>query len=63
MNMQEIRVIARNIGVKPGKMTKVELVRAVQREEGNFDCFATAANESCGQGECLWLKDCGKMAP
>jgi len=62
MNVQEIRQIAVQIGVKPGKMDKTRLVKTIQRQEGNFDCFATAYNCECDQDDCLWRKDCFAIA-
>jgi hypothetical protein len=58
MNVQEIRQIATQVGVKPGKMNKTLLVRTIQRQEGNFDCFASAIDGQCDQDNCLWRKDC-----
>jgi hypothetical protein len=63
MNVTEIRQIAKQHGVKPGKLSKIELVREIQRTEGNFDCFATANNSDCDQTACLWREDCFSMAP
>lgn len=62
MNMQEIRGIARERGLKPGKLPKVELVRSIQRREGNSDCFATGHVAVCGQLGCLWREDCLKLS-
>ena len=62
MNVQEIRQIATQIGVKPGKMDKTMLVKTIQRQEGNFDCFATAYDKECDQSGCLWRKDCFTIA-
>lgn len=58
MNMQEIRVIAKNHEIKTSGLSKADLVKAIQREEGNFDCYATASDGNCDQSECLWRKDC-----
>lgn len=58
MNMQEIRSIAKEFGIKTAKMTKVTLVREIQLLEGNFDCFATALENRCDQCDCLWREDC-----
>ena len=58
MKVEQIREIAREFGVKPGKLNKVELVRRIQSEEGNFDCFATATEGYCDQQTCLWRDDC-----
>lgn len=35
----------------------VELIRSIQRAEGNFDCFRTA-NGYCDQWECSWRSLC-----
>jgi len=58
MNMQEIRSIAKQHGVKSAKLTKINLIHAIQRDEGNFDCFATARDNYCDQDGCLWRTDC-----
>jgi len=42
MVMQEIRDIARNSGIKPGKLSKIMLVRTIQENEGNTLCYATS---------------------
>lgn len=58
MKLDDIRTIARTRDIKPGKLNKTELVRNIQRQEGNYDCFATPAINSCGQTGCLWREDC-----
>lgn len=58
MNIQDIREIAADNGIKPGKMNKVGLVREIQRTEGNFDCFATTYDGVCDQYGCMWRDDC-----
>ena len=58
MNVQEIRELARTRGLRPRNLNKRELIRSIQREEGNFDCFATAFDGNCDQEDCLWRKDC-----
>lgn len=58
MELNEIREIARAMGVRSKGMGKAELVRAIQRAEGNFDCFGTAMEEECDQEECMWREDC-----
>ncbi len=58
MKIQRIREIARHQGLDPGKAEKVELIRTIQRKEGNFDCFAAAHEGVCDQGDCLWRTDC-----
>ena len=58
MNIQRVREIARERGLQPGKAEKEELIKAIQRREGNFDCFATAYDGMCDQPACLWRGDC-----
>jgi hypothetical protein len=58
MQMQEVRAMARELGVKSGRTTKAELIRTIQRTEGNFDCFGTAASGFCDQTGCVWRGDC-----
>jgi hypothetical protein len=58
MKMDEIKEIARQRGVNPAKMKKIELIRAIQEDEGNPGCFATGCKKDCGEPDCLWRKDC-----
>lgn len=58
MKMQQILDIARARGINPGRLGKTGLVRAIQRAEGNFDCYATAYDGVCDQYQCLWREDC-----
>ncbi|HEC29528.1 MAG TPA: SAP domain-containing protein [Gammaproteobacteria bacterium] len=58
MHIQEIRTIAREYGLKTSRASKIDIIRAIQRKEGNFDCFATPADHFCDQKICLWKEDC-----
>ncbi len=58
MKIQRVREIAREQGLEPGKADKVELIKAIQIKEGNFDCFATAYGGVCDQTGCRWREDC-----
>ncbi|SNB44730.1 Rho termination factor N-terminal domain-containing protein [Geobacter sp. DSM 9736] len=58
MNMKEIREVAAERGVKPGKLKKEELIRAIQQAEGNPACFEPGRGENCGEHGCLWREDC-----
>lgn len=60
MNMDEIKAIARMRGMNPGRLKKVDLIRTMQREEGNESCFQTRQTDVCDQEECLWREDCLK---
>jgi transcription termination factor Rho len=58
MTIPEIKKMAKKMGIKAGpKMKKAELIRQIQRAEGNFDCFGTAV-DFCDQYDCLWRQDC-----
>jgi len=57
MNVQEVRKMAKELGVSPGKMKKPDLIRSIQVKEGNFPCFQTAA-DNCDQVSCHWRNDC-----
>ena len=58
MQMQDIRGIAKEYGLKTARMSKVNLVREIQTVEGNFACFATATDGYCDQSACIWRDDC-----
>jgi hypothetical protein len=58
MKLEEIKVIAKQLDIKVGKMKKADLVRAVQLAEGNDVCFETGKAAECAQDECLWRPDC-----
>ena len=58
MKVEEIKTIAREMGVNVNRMKKPEAIRSIQRAENNIDCYATIAVESCRQHECLWKVDC-----
>lgn len=59
MKTKDIKKKAKSMGIKAEKMSKTDLIRAIQRVEGNFDCFATAA-DYCDQSGCAWRNDCLK---
>lgn len=58
MRTQEVKEIAKQLGVKTEKLKKGELIRAIQSEEGNIPCFGIGKATECGQSECLWREDC-----
>jgi hypothetical protein len=58
MTIKTVRDIAKTKGVKTGNMKKENIIRAIQRAEGNFDCFGTASQGVCNQANCLWREDC-----
>lgn len=58
MTLQEIRAIAKQLKIKTSGALKADLVKKIQLEEGDFDCYATASMGICDQPACLWRKDC-----
>lgn len=58
MKIEEIKKIAKKMGVKTGKMKKSEIIRAIQEAEGNPICFDTEKVVECDQMNCLWREDC-----
>lgn len=62
MKLTEVCAIAKLQSINPGKLSKTELIKAIQTIEGNFDCFATAHDGVCDQLNCLWREDCFEAA-
>ncbi len=58
VKIQAVRAIAKEKGVIPRKMSKREIVRAIQEMEGNFPCFGTARDGYCDREDCAWREDC-----
>jgi hypothetical protein len=58
MKLEEIRNIAKARCIHPGKLSKIDLVKTIQSEEGNFDCFGSAVDGQCDQLGCSWRDDC-----
>ncbi len=62
MTLKKVKEIAKSKGIKVvGNMKKETIIRAIQRSEGNFDCFGTAKTGFCDQENCLWREDCLKL--
>jgi len=58
MKMNEIREMAKALGIKVMATTKkADLIRQIQKAEGNFDCFGTAKGY-CDQLDCCFREDC-----
>ena len=61
MAMPQIRDKAKKLGIKPGKMTKVQLIHEIQKTEGNFPCFGSAV-DFCEHSDCCFMADCFKTS-
>jgi hypothetical protein len=55
--MQEVRLRAKRLGINSFGKKKADLIREIQRAEGNFDCFGTAEGY-CDQFACVFRKAC-----
>ena len=66
MKVTDIRKIWKSMGQKKVKgfntrtMKKQELIRHIQKTEGNAPCYKGNFSASCGQTDCLWFEDCKK---
>jgi hypothetical protein len=59
--LQEVRAIARSMGIDTRNVTMTELIRAIQRAEGNTDCYLTIQVHTCGQTNCCWREECDSI--
>ncbi len=57
MKMQEVRSIAKSLGINSFGKSKAELIKEIQRKQGNFDCYGTA-DDYCDQEKCLFRGPC-----
>jgi len=57
MKWNEIRRLARQVGVNTRGLKKAQVIHALQRVEGNFDCFGRS-NGYCDRWDCAWRDDC-----
>jgi hypothetical protein len=57
MKMVDVKARAKLFGIKTRQKKKGDLIREIQRAEGNFDCFGTA-REYCDQEDCCFREDC-----
>jgi hypothetical protein len=58
MKIQEIRAKAKVLQLKKAfGLSKGELIRRIQKPEGNSDCFGTAKGY-CDQFQCFFREDC-----
>ena len=61
MRLSEIEKKAKGLDIMDTwKLSKKELIKTIQRKEGNFDCFGTAITGNCNQIGCCWRIDCLK---
>jgi hypothetical protein len=59
MKPEELKEKAKKLGVKiSAKMKKVDIIRAIQSNEGNITCYQTGVLSKCEQFNCSWREDC-----
>lgn len=59
MNLSDIRERSRELGLsETAKLKKAELIRTIQRAEGNPDCFGAPWRFDCQLLACCWRQDC-----
>jgi len=58
MTRKNILRMAAELGMKGvSRLRKAELIRAIQKHEGNYPCFGTASGY-CDRHDCIWRDDC-----
>lgn len=58
LNIVSLKKQARDMGLKlPKEAKKADVIRAIQKAEGNTACFATGKS-SCPETRCCWRDDC-----
>jgi len=57
MKMNELKRMAKGLGIESFGKNKAELIKQIQRQEGNFDCFGSAT-DYCDQFDCLFRSSC-----
>ncbi len=60
MKIQDIRKMAKDYKIDSFGKSKMEIIRSLQKAEGNFDCYGRASSGFCDQGACVWKEDCLK---
>jgi len=64
MDIAEIRERARSMGITGlDKMTKCEMIRAIQQAEGSRDCYGNLWRYDCLEYGCCWREDCRSPNP
>ncbi|MDD2680125.1 MAG: SAP domain-containing protein [Candidatus Omnitrophica bacterium] len=58
MRLSEVEKRAKSLGIRDTwRLSKRDLIKIIQRTEGNTDCFGTKRG-SCEQLLCCWRSDC-----
>lgn len=58
MNFNEIRKMAKSMGINTYRMKKMDMILSIQRAENNIECYGTQRVENCHEDGCSWRNDC-----
>lgn len=58
MNFNEIRTMAKDLGINTYRKKKTELIHTIQEVEDNIVCYGTERMEYCNEDACLWRNEC-----
>ena len=58
MRFQDIQKMAKGMDINTYRMKKTDMIRAIQSEENNIECYGTDRVDTCEEGACLWRDDC-----
>jgi hypothetical protein len=58
MKYNEIRTLARDLGINTYRKKKTDIIRAIQKAENNIACYGTERVAFCNEEKCLWRSDC-----
>jgi hypothetical protein len=61
MKMEDVKKKAKKLSINFGKMSKAELIHAIQRTEGNTPCYGNSNNGHCPYTNCCFKSDCFKV--
>lgn len=58
MKFQAIQNMAKAFGLPAYRVKKMDLIRSIQKAEGNVDCYGTERVNNCKEHACMWRPDC-----
>jgi hypothetical protein len=61
MTLKEVKELAKRMNLRVTNVRKTDIIRTIQRSEGNNDCFKTGYANECSQFNCLWRQDCSSV--
>ena len=60
MSMPQVKEKAKDLGLMPGKMSKFDLIHAIQEAEQYTPCYGTSGGQ-CGNSGCCFITDCVRI--